>query len=546
MKKADLPKQFRRLMDFVRWSEEDADRVRRVAPLVESSFDRIVASFYEDLLRDPATAAILDNPRQVERLQVSLRRWLEELFSLEFTPEYIDSRWRVGWRHVEIGVPQVYIALGLGRLRARLIEAAIDAWPDGEDDLIAHVASLNKLIDMDQALIEDAYEAEHVARQQRAERRRFEAVLHQEREFSEGLLEHAQAIVLVLDPQGNIVRFNPYFSELSGYALEEVAGQSWFERFVPLEEREPLRGLLGRMLEEGTPTRAISPIVTREGELRQISWSNKVLSDPQGRPVGVLAVGHDITELQESQARALQAERLAAIGRMSTGLAHESRNALQRIQANCEVLEAELEGNSTALQCVARIQRAGHHLNLLLEEVRSYAAEIRLDLTKALLSAAWREAWRLLESQWRERDVVFDERIDGVDLELAFDHFRIVQVFRNLLENSLAACRRDPVRIRVIAEPATWGGCEAVCVRVCDNGEGMGPEQCRRIFEPFYTTKSKGTGLGMALAHRYMEAHGGGIEVGRTSEEGTEIVLYFPRQSEVNDTTVVKARAWTG
>ena len=231
---------------------------------------------------------------------------------------------------------------------------------------------------------------------------------------------------------------------------------------------------------------------------------------------------------------------------MSTGLAHESRNALQRIQANCEVLEAELEGNPTALQCVARIQRAGHHLNLLLEEVRSYAAEIRLDLTTALLSAAWREAWRLLESQWRNRDVVFDERIDGVDLELAFDHFRIVQVFRNLLENSLAACRRDPVRITVVAEEATWDGQEAVCVRVCDNGEGMGPEQCRRIFEPFYTTKSKGTGLGMALAHRYMEAHGGGIEVGRTGEEGTEIVLYFPRRSEANDTTVVKARAWTG
>ena len=546
MKKADLPKQFRRLMDFVRWSDEDAGRVRRLAPLVESSFDRIVASFYEDLLRDPATAAILDSPGQVERLQVSLRRWLEELFSLEFTPQYIDSRWRVGWRHVEIGVPQVYIALGLGRLRARLIEAVIDAWPDGEDDLVAHVASLNKLIDIDQALIEDAYEAEHVARQQRAERRRFEAVLHQEREFSEGLLEHAQAIVLVLDPEGNIVRFNPYFAELSGFPLEDVAGQSWFERFVPLEEREPLRGLLGRMLEEGMPTRAISPIVTCKGELRQISWSNKVLSDPQGRPVGVLAVGHDITELQESQARALQAERLAAIGRMSTGLAHESRNALQRIQANCEVLEAELEGNPTALQCVARIQRAGHHLNLLLEEVRSYAAEIRLDLTTALLSAAWREAWRLLESQWRNRDVVFDERIDGVDLELAFDHFRIVQVFRNLLENSLAACRHDPVRITVVAEEATWGGQEAVCVRVCDNGEGMGPEQCRRIFEPFYTTKSKGTGLGMALAHRYMEAHGGGIEVGRTGEEGTEIVLYFPRRSEANDTTVVKARAWTG
>ncbi len=546
MNERELYEQFERLLEFVRWSRQDADRVRRLASLIEPSFDRVVDSFYDDLLREPVTADHLRSQQRVARLRVSLRQWLEELFAVELTREYVHSRWRAGRRHVEIGVPQVYMALGLGRVRGHLIEAAMSGWQGDSASLTSHVASLNKLIDIDQALIEHAYESEHLARQQRAERRRFEAVLHQEREFSEGLLEHAQAIILVLDTEGHIVRFNPYFAELSGYQLDDVAGQSWFDRFLPCEEREKLRALLEAMLKDGAPTRAISPILTCDGEERLISWSNKVLSDTHGRPVGVLAVGHDITELHQSQARALQAERLAAIGRMSTGLAHESRNALQRIQANSEVLEVELEGNPTALQCVARIQKAGHHLNLLLEEVRSYAAEIRLDLSTALLSSAWREAWRLLEDQWRGRDVEFREETNDVDLELAFDHFRIVQVFRNLLENSLAACRTDPVRIVVIAERSRSKEGEAVRVRVCDNGEGMGPEQRRRIFEPFYTTKSKGTGLGMALAHRYMEAHGGAIEVGETGNQGTEIVLYFPRHFETNDSLPGKARAWTG
>ncbi len=544
MSERELHEEFERLLEFVQWSEADAKRVERLVPLVQPIFGDLVESFYSDLLREPVTAEILQTEEQVARLRIALQRWLEELFALEFTPEYVHSRWQVGWRHVEIDVPQVYVALGLGRLRAHLVDAAIAAWDGDVATLAAHIGSLNKLIDIDQALIEHAYESEHVARQQRAERRRYEEVLHQEREFSEGLLEHAQAIILVLDIEGNILRFNPYFAELSGYCVDEVAGQSWFTRFVPEEDRPKLSTVFSAMVREGKPVRTINPIVTREGEQRQISWSNKVLTDPQGRPVGVLVVGHDITELQESQARALQAERLAAIGRMSTGLAHESRNALQRIQANSEVLEAELFGKTTALQCVARIQKAGRHLNLLLEEVRSYAAQIRLDLTNASLSSAWREAWRLLEDQWKGRDVEFVEETGEHDLQLAFDHFRIVQVFRNLLENSLAACRRDPVRIRVVCDIQPWRAGEAVVVRVCDNGEGMGVEQRRRIFEPFFTTKSKGTGLGMALAHRYMEAHGGAIQVGQSGPEGTEIILFFPRHGAVGEQPQAEARAW--
>ena len=110
----------------------------------------------------------------------------------------------------------------------------------------------------------------------------------------------------------------------------------------------------------------------------------------------MLAVGQDITELNQAQRRALQSERLAGIGQMITGLAHESRNALQRIQACAEMLELEVENNATALDLVHRIKLAQDDMHRLFDEVRDYAAPVNLDRSVCRLDNIWREAWELL------------------------------------------------------------------------------------------------------------------------------------------------------
>lgn len=537
--------EFERLRRFVRWDAEDQSRVRSLTPLLERHFDGIVEQFYEDLLREPTTADILKADDRVQRLKVSLKHWLRQLLSMEMTPEYVASRWRVGRRHVELEIPQVLVATSLGRLRSRLVDVVVRHADELGVDLAPAIDSLNKLIDLDQAIIEHAYELQYTAKQRQAVRESYESVLHREREFSEGLVELAQAIVLVLDRDGRIVRYNRYFADLTGCPLGEVTGSDWFDTFLRDEDRGHLRQLFQEMVMSGADSQFINAIVTRSGQERQISWSNKVLTDEHRCVVGVLAIGHDITELQRSQAKALQAERLAAIGRMSTGLAHESRNALQRIQANCEVLELELAGNASAQEFLSRIQKAGDHLRLLLDEVRSYAAEINLDLSTTTLAAAWREAWRLLEAAWSGRRVEFVEETNGVDLRLTADHFRLVQVFRNILENAIAARAEDPLVIVIAAESLMKDGEQMIRLRIRDNGTGMTEEQRQRIFEPFYTTKSKGTGLGMALVHRYIEAHGGQIEVGQSSAKGTELILDFPRNFTSPTGTSSKAAAWT-
>jgi signal transduction histidine kinase len=239
--------------------------------------------------------------------------------------------------------------------------------------------------------------------------------------------------------------------------------------------------------------------------------------------------------VREAQERALQAERLAAIGQMVTGLAHESGNALARSQACLEMLAMEVEDRPEAQELIGRIQKAQDHLRQLYEEVRSYAAPLKLERERWNVGAIWQQAWDNLILQRQGRQVQLRSMTDGVDLHCIVDHFRLDQVFRNIMENALAACK-DPVLIDIhcsdtsLTDQAGLAVKPALQITVHDNGPGLNPEQRQNIFEPFFTTKAKGTGLGMAIAKRIVEAHGGRIAVGNGTEPGAEIVVTLPRE----------------
>src|SRR5262249_10936336 len=140
----------------------------------------------------------------------------------------------------------------------------------------------------------------------------------------------------------------------------------------------------------------------------------------------------------------------------------------------------------------------------------------------------WRQAWSNLADRRQGRQAALREESDEVDLHCLVDSFRLEQVFRNILENALAACR-DPGEITVACSAAVLEGEPPLDIAVRGSGPGLTAEQRRRIFEPFFTTKTKGTGLGMAIAQRIVEAHGGQIVVGTPASPGAEIQLLLPR-----------------
>ncbi len=235
----------------------------------------------------------------------------------------------------------------------------------------------------------------------------------------------------------------------------------------------------------------------------------------------------EIAERQRAQEAALQAERLAAIGQMVAGLAHESRNSLQQIQAAAEMLARRLSPGPEA-SLVAEIGDAQDRLRNLLEAVRGYAAPLRLAPEVRELAQSWRAAWNQLAQRRQGRLVRLTEETGGMDLRCLVDPFPMERLFRNLLENALDACH-DPAAIDILCSEAELRGQAAVRLLIKDNGSGLSQEQKQRLFEPFYTTKIRGTGLGLAIAKRIVEAHGGQISARSKLGCGTEFEILLPK-----------------
>lgn len=345
------------------------------------------------------------------------------------------------------------------------------------------------------------------------------------------LVEIAPCLISIVGPDDRILYFNEYGERLSGWRAAEVVGRDVFDALLPEADRAGARAQARRNI-RGLSTRNYEArLLPRDGSPRAMMWNAELIPDYHGGPA-ILVVAQDITDLKRAQEQAVQAARLAAIGQMVTGLAHESGNALARSQACLEMLALEVQDRPEALDLIRRIQVAQDHLRHLYEEVRGYAAPLKLDREACDLRAVWRQAWANLGVQRQGRDAQLSECGEGgprPDLACAVDLFRMEQVFRNILENALAACR-DPVRIHVCAGAAELEGRAAVRVVVRDNGPGLTADQRQRIFEPFYTTKTKGTGLGMPIARRIVEAHGGTIGLGEPDGPGAAIVLFLPRE----------------
>ncbi|HWB00186.1 MAG TPA: protoglobin domain-containing protein [Pirellulales bacterium] len=166
-----INKLYQELQEYVSWTSDNAERVRRAGPLLEAHFPAMIDDFYEEIDRHPAAKKVITGgAEQIARLKGSLIEWLRELVSGNYDAQYVGRRWKVGLRHVEIGLDQVFTNVALSRLRRSLLRVLDESWPGDVADLLATRESLNLLLDLDLAIIEDAYQTEFRRRQQRSDR----------------------------------------------------------------------------------------------------------------------------------------------------------------------------------------------------------------------------------------------------------------------------------------------------------------------------------------------------------------------------------------
>ena len=451
MKPDKLYRRYQELQRYVGWTEEDAGRIRAAAPLLEPHLAGLVVDFYAEIEKhERAHRVITGGAVQIERLKGTLLAWLHELLGGVYDPAYVVRRWRVGWRHVEIGLDQVYANVALARLRSGLVRILSEAWTGNPADLSATIRSLQVVTDLDLAIIEDAYQAEHLARQRHSERlanqvkrRRLALAKARSEAALNTLIQTVPCIILILRPDHTLLYLNPFAVVITGYQAEELLGRDGVETLLPAEARPAVADAVSSALAGATIRGLDCPLLCKDGTLRWLVWNARVLPDYEGGPA-VVAVGQDVTRMKEAQEQALQSARLAAIGQMMMGLAHESRNALQRSQACLEMLTLAVEDRPQALDLVGRVQRAQDRLHRLFEDVRGYAGSIHLERRLCSLADVWQEAWGHLSAQHAERDARLEEAACDISLYCEADPFALEQVFRNILDNALAATP-DPV-----------------------------------------------------------------------------------------------------
>lgn len=341
------------------------------------------------------------------------------------------------------------------------------------------------------------------------------------------LVQAAPSLIVILRLDLSIVYFSPYAEQVTGFAAEDVVGKNFAELLLQDQPAPVIRAIVDNIASRGEISGKEVQITCRDETRRWLIFNARLLNEVEGLQA-ILAIGQDVTDQKRATERLVQSERLAAIGEAMTGLAHESRNALQRSQAYLELLASQVEKDPESLELVGKIQVAQNQLHQLYEEVRQYAAPLQVNGVPCDIVELIDETWAHLEHARHGRKARLLWRDTPPEVICPVDRMTIQQVFRNILENSLAACA-DPAEIRVSCHPLDQRGRQKLEISIRDNGPGLSAEQQIRIFEPFFTTKQRGTGLGMTLAKRIVEAHGGTITARSENGRGTEIVIELPR-----------------
>jgi PAS domain S-box-containing protein len=357
-----------------------------------------------------------------------------------------------------------------------------------------------------------------------SERKREEQMLQKERDFIDAVLETAGALVVVLDREGRILRFNRACEQTTGYSSEEVMGRYVWDLFVLPGEVDGVKAVFKR-LKGGEPRNDYENYWKRkDGFLRRISWSNTVLADSNGMVDYIVAAGLDVTDLKQVQEQLRKTERIAELGTLASGMAHEIGTPMNVILGRAEYLLQRTadEGMKKGLvTIVTQIERITKVMNQLLAFARRRTPEQRaVDLGEIV-----DDTLEMFQERIAQSHITVEKAIEADVPAVQADRDQLVQVLINLVINSLHAMQEGGrLRLSVARENSH------VRLGVSDTGHGMPEETRSKIFDPFFTTKDfgKGTGLGLTVVKSIIEEHGGTIAVESVVDKGTTFWILLP------------------
>lgn len=340
------------------------------------------------------------------------------------------------------------------------------------------------------------------------------------------VVESANDLVISTDAQGRITSWNFAAERISGYRIGEVQSQL-LAGLCEAARSQDMTAIIGQLVHGDAVEFRELNLLAKSGELIPVDWSFSPIRDDSGKASGIVAVGRDLTERRELEQHLYQSEKLAALGVMAGGIAHELRNPLSVSFSAAQFLLEPTDDPVFQQECVRKIIEGIQRSSVIIENLLRFARPSSSNQTKALnMVSLTHETISVLAPQAKLQKVNVIEDYAGAFVPISGNDNLLQQVVMNLLLNAYQAMPAGgEVKVSIRQEAA-----EAV-LRVRDTGSGISSAHLGKIFDPFFTTRpvGQGTGLGLSICHTIVKQHGGAIAAESTMEgRGSTFVVRLP------------------
>jgi len=342
----------------------------------------------------------------------------------------------------------------------------------------------------------------------------------------EQILSSLEDGVITLDRSGNV----SYFNEAAEMLTDLAASHALRQPFARIFRKEPW---LIQLVEKSVPplqesARGEGDLVSRWGKKVPVGITVSPLQDRHGTFLGSILLVRNLIHRKELEEDLKRADRLAMVGTLAAGLAHEIRNPLGGIKGAAQLLRRNLDHDPSLIEYTNIMTREVDRVNLLIEQLLDLSRPAKLDIVPLNIHEVLEDVL-LLELQTKSQATITIKKLFDPSLPpIRGDRNRLMQVFLNLVKNACQAMNGSgtvTVTTRVEADiyfrGQGAGRSQFIWVEIEDEGAGIKDEDLLHIFSPFFTTKNNGTGLGLAVCYRIVKEHGGIIRVDSTEGKGS-------------------------
>jgi PAS domain S-box-containing protein len=503
---------FEELQRYTGFTEVDVARLHAFHAVAAPRFPAIAQAFYDQTREHEEAHAVFKDEAQIARLQSALVQWMHRVCTGPYDHAYYEETSKIGRIHVRVGLPQRYMFSAMALIRMefdRIVDAYLPEVGTATRQTIA------RILHIELALMLETYASSSVARAQRHEMQAKEelrgALARTEHRYVNAV-EFATLLIVGLDAAGTIRLYNGEAERRTGLGRDEVDGQRFVDVLVAEDlraEQEPVivAALTGQRKRETLD----SAFLSAAGKRRHVRWQLAHVPPAAGDDIVLFALGEDTTEELVALERIRQQEKLAAVGMLAAGLAHEIRNPLNGAQLHIAFLERALRrsgADADSCEAVKVVEEEIKRLSALVTEFLDFARPNPLCLAPVDLRVLSERALQIAAADAEQAHVVLIRDFAPKAIVVDVDRGRIEQVLLNLVRNAIEALGPSGggrVTLRVRLKPR-WG-----MIEVEDDGPGL-PANEAPIFDAFFSTKPSGTGLGLAIVHRIVTDHRGTID----------------------------------